>query len=71
MEQKRTVPTEATRDENPASLHDEIAKLAYALWEAHGGGEGFAEQDWLEAERRLQETRLLEPLESQTKFQAA
>jgi hypothetical protein len=33
--------------------HDEIARLAYALWEARGCGEGSAEQDWLEAERRL------------------
>jgi hypothetical protein len=71
MEQKRTVPTEATREANPASLHDEIAMLAYALWEARGGGDGFSEQDWLEAERQLQETRLLEPFESQAESQAA
>ncbi len=71
MEQQRTAPTETTREANAASLHDEIATLAYALWEARGGGDGFAEQDWLEAERRLQETGLSEPLESQTRFQAA
>ena len=51
-------PTESAREENAASLHDEIAKLAYALWEARGGSEGSAEQDWLEAERRLQETQV-------------
>jgi len=71
MEQERTVPTEATREANPALSHDEIAALAYALWQARGGGDGFAEQDWLQAERRLQETHLLEPLELQTEFQVA
>jgi Protein of unknown function (DUF2934) len=71
MEQKPTVPTETTREANAASSHDEIARLAYALWEARGCGDEFAEQDWLEAERRLQQTQLLEPLESQTQFQAA
>ena len=69
MEQERTVPTEATREANPALSHDEIAALAYALWQARGGGDGFAEQDWLQAERRLQER--LEPLELQTEFQVA
>ena len=38
--------------------HDDIARLAYALWEERGGGEGSAEQDWLEAESRLQQTRV-------------
>jgi hypothetical protein len=35
--------------------HDDIANLAHALWEARGGGDGGAEEDWLEAERTLQE----------------
>jgi hypothetical protein len=34
--------------------HDDIANLASALWEARGGGDGRAEDDWLEAERILQ-----------------
>jgi hypothetical protein len=34
---------------------DDIANLAYTLWEARGGGDGRAEEDWLEAERTLQE----------------
>lgn len=38
-------------------LHDDIAQLAYALWEARGGGDGGAEEDWLEAERLLSEQR--------------
>jgi len=35
--------------------HDDIANLAHALWVARGGGDGGAEEDWLEAERMLQE----------------
>ena len=70
MNKKLTEPTEATRELNAALLHDEIARLAQALWEERGGGDGFAAQDWLEAERRLQET-LREPLGLQTKSQAA
>lgn len=38
-----------------APSHDEIARLAHALWEARGGGDGGAEEDWLEAERQLRE----------------
>jgi len=38
-------------EEQPA--REEIAKLAYSLWEARGGGDGSAEQDWLQAERQL------------------
>jgi hypothetical protein len=33
--------------------HDDIANLAHALWEDRGGGDGRAEEDWLEAERLL------------------
>ena len=38
--------------------HDDIAALAYALWEDRGGGDGRAEDDWLEAERMLSEAYL-------------
>ena len=71
MERGRQNRTESTRESNGALLHDEIARLAYALWEARGGGDGFAEQDWLEAEQRLQKTQLREPSELQTEFQTA
>jgi hypothetical protein len=72
METKRTGPTEAIRESNGALQHDEIARLAYALWEARGYGHGSADQDWLEAERRLQEeTQLSTLLALQTKSQAA
>jgi len=43
-------------ENNPRPLHEDIARLAYALWESRGGGDGDAEQDWLEAERRLTES---------------
>jgi hypothetical protein len=33
--------------------HEDIARLAHALWEARGGGDGGAHQDWFEAERQL------------------
>ena len=71
MGKKQTAPTESAREENAVLLHDEIARLAYALWEARGGGDGFAEQDWLAAERRLQETPSREPLGLHTKSQTA
>jgi hypothetical protein len=71
MKKTQTAPTEATREANATSLHDEIARLAYWLWVARGGGDGLAEQDWLEAERRLQELQLQESRALQTKSQAA
>jgi hypothetical protein len=33
--------------------HDEIARLAHAIWEARGSGDGGALEDWLGAERLL------------------
>lgn len=30
-----------------------IRELAYQIWESRGGGEGHAQEDWLEAERQL------------------
>jgi hypothetical protein len=51
--------TKRSHDETPHERvfhppsHDDIAKLAHALWEARGGGDGGAEEDWLEAERQL------------------
>ncbi len=32
-------------------LHDEIARVAYSLYERRGRLGGYAEQDWLEAEK--------------------
>jgi hypothetical protein len=33
--------------------HEEIARLAYAYWEARGRGHGSAQEDWFRAEREL------------------
>jgi len=33
--------------------HEQIAALAYALWEHRGCPEGSSEQDWLQAEQEL------------------
>ena len=32
---------------------DDIAKLAYALWESRGGLGGSAEEDWYRAEQEI------------------
>jgi hypothetical protein len=45
-------PPQATAD-SVAVSHEEVAKLAYSYWEARGHQDGFAEQDWLRAEREL------------------
>ena len=36
-----------------APTHEEIARLAYAYWEARGRQHGSAEEDWYRAEREL------------------
>lgn len=36
---------------NPS--HEEIANLAYILWQQRGAPAGTAEQDWMEAEKQL------------------
>ena len=37
---------------------EEIARLAYALWEERGDDEGSAEEDWLAAEGRLKQSKV-------------
>ena len=46
------------------SCHEDIARLAYHLWESrqHDDPEGSPDQDWLEAERRLQLLAHREPV---------
>jgi len=39
---------------NKGCDENSIRALAYQLWNARGRGEGHAEQDWLDAEKRLQ-----------------
>jgi hypothetical protein len=53
------VPAAATHSDQPKQIavkqvtHDDIAKLAHSLWVARGFAHGFAEEDWLRAERHL------------------
>lgn len=35
------------------TITDQIAKLAYFLWEARGGNGGSAEEDWYRAEQEI------------------
>ena len=43
------VPAVAT----PSPSHEEIARLAYAHWEARGRQHGSTQEDWYRAERDL------------------
>jgi Protein of unknown function (DUF2934) len=45
--------TEATDVSENNPTHEEIATLAYALWEGRGCPEGSPEVDWFEAEQEL------------------
>lgn len=40
-----------------ADLHDEIARLAYQLYEDRGRRDGFHEEDWLQAENEIRNRR--------------
>jgi hypothetical protein len=39
--------------ESPKILHEQIAALAYALWQERGCPEGSPEEDWFRAEVQL------------------
>jgi Protein of unknown function (DUF2934) len=39
-----------------SSTQGDVAKLAYALWEQRGCSQGSADEDWLQAERKLRES---------------
>jgi hypothetical protein len=45
--------TDYAGTEPAASLHDQIALLAYAYWEERGCPSGSAEEDWLRAEQEI------------------
>ena len=50
-------PTEAGSSLSAeASRQNDIARLAYALWQQRGCPEGSAESDWLEAEQKMRES---------------
>ena len=53
--------TPASRQTPSAKDHDregETARLAYSYWEARGGSNGSAEEDWLRAEQEMKALRL-------------
>lgn len=39
--------------ETSVPVRDQIARLAYSLWEARGGNGGSAEEDWYRAEQEI------------------
>jgi hypothetical protein len=41
------------KEPNATPAQEDIAKLAYALWQARGCPDGSSEQDWLRAEAEL------------------
>ena len=51
-------PTVKAGESEPSEVltHEQIAKLAYALWEQRGCPYGSAEFDWLQAERELHQS---------------
>ena len=49
---------QVSRNES-SPTHEEIAALAYSLWEARGCPEGSPEEDWLNPERAFNEQQNL------------
>ena len=56
MAQEGTSPARENVEE-AESLHEQIAALAYALWEQRGRVEGSPEEDWYRAEAQLKKVR--------------
>ena len=48
-----TADSSETVPSDTAPSTEDIAKLAYALWEARGGNGGSAEEDWYRAEQEI------------------
>jgi len=56
MTEQATKPAAAPRiptDSEAQPGHEQIAALAYSLWEAKGRVDGAAEEDWFRAEAEL------------------
>lgn len=49
-------PTESLT--NTTNIQEQIRERAYQLFEERGRQEGFAEQDWLQAEKEIRSTAL-------------
>ncbi len=52
--QRNLTSTPLSNETSPQQQQQDIARLAYALWQQRGNPDGSSEQDWLEAERILQ-----------------
>ena len=50
---KAAGPVTAVKTPINNATTEDIARLAYSLWEARGRQEGLPEEDWLRAEREL------------------
>lgn len=61
MEKDQIAVIEAAQEPDASLAYQEVARRAYAIWEARGRGDGFSEQDWLQAEQQLREMRSQEP----------
>jgi DUF2934 family protein len=46
-------PAQQSERESSEILHEQIAALAYALWQERGCPEGSPEEDWFTAEKEL------------------
>ena len=54
---KATLKARTSQSQVPdASVQDDIAQLAYALWQQRGCPYGSSEADWHEAERELRQS---------------
>jgi hypothetical protein len=52
---------DGTEQAEPRATYDQIAALAYALWEQRGRPDGSPEVDWFNAESALNQDVLVEP----------
>jgi len=51
--QPKRTESAASTTASEHSIQNEIARLAYFLWEARGGVGGSPEEDWLRAEQEI------------------
>jgi hypothetical protein len=61
LEDGRSIPPESRdpQEKWTAPAHEEIARLAYSYWEAHGGRGGSPWADWFRAEEELKRRKEL------------
>ncbi|MBZ5606849.1 MAG: DUF2934 domain-containing protein [Acidobacteriia bacterium] len=52
---KTQIPEDPEADNSAAAdFHEQVARLAYALWQERGCPDGSSEADWFRAEQQLQ-----------------